>query len=481
MKVLNENEMSYRLKELVPKYLKIESDTFDALFGKNCRFNTVPLKYARYYACKDTDVTWKLFAFQIEHLKKQPKLYNYYMKVEQPLIKVVFEMEREGFYINMEEVAVQREALEKLVPELEAKLKGVLGDINFNSPAQLLPALQKAVSPKLQGTGKDAIKPFKHHPVIQLLQEYKDNYKQLNSFVIPIDTFIQPDGKLHGSFKQNGARTGRFSSSEPNLQQQPPEARKMFEVDENSQILGLDFSAQEPRMLAHYSQEPILLENYSKGLDLYASLASEFYGKSYEECYKLPNGDDTKERKTFKVVVLAIMYGMGAGSLGASLGISTKEAQAILDKFNQSFPKVAEFVANNTKEACRQGFVEMVIDELDIARKRRLPFFKGENPNKVYDTYSTNAKIQGTSAIQTKLCMIEGNKLCSELSTEGRTFALLATVHDELLYRVPKDITVEERKQFEAIMLHTVKLRNIPSGTDAELGRNWGRMKKVVA
>jgi DNA polymerase-1 len=415
----------------------------------------------------------------MKHLKMQQGLYKYYMTVEQPLINVVFEMEREGFYIDMAEVEVQKAQLKQQIPQLEKELKKVLGDINFGSPLQLLPALQKAVSPKLQGTGKKEIKPFKHHPVIVLLQEWKDASKQLNGFVEPIQDFIQPDGKLHGTFKQNGARTGRFSSVEPNLQQQPPEARKMFMVDEDSLILGLDFSAQEPRMLAHYTQEPVLLENYSAGKDLYATLASEFYGKSYEECYKKPNGDDTKERKEFKVVVLAIMYGMGAGSLGGSLGITAKEAQVMLDKFNKTFPKVAEFVKNNTKEACKQGFVEMVLG--DVSRKRRLPFFKGENPNKVYDTYSTNAKIQGTSAIQTKLCMIEGNKLCKKLSTTGRTFALLACVHDELLYRVPNDITSEERVLFEKIMTDTVKLNNIPSGTDAELGNNWGRMKKVVA
>lgn len=476
MKVLNENEPSYKLKELVPKYLGIESDTFDTLFGKT-PFNEVELKYARYYACKDTEVTYKLFAFLIEHLKKQKGLYNYYMRVEQPLIRVVFEMEREGFYIDKNEVERQKTILRPALEATKEKLVEILGDINMNSPAQLLPALQKAVSPKLTGTGKKELKPFKHHPVIKLLQKYKDDTKQLTGFVETIDSFIQPDGKLHGSFRQNGARTGRFSSSEPNLQQQPYEARKMFMVDENSLILGLDFSAQEPRMLTHYTQEPILLDNYRKGRDLYATLASEFYGKPYEDCYKNPDGSDTKERKEFKVVVLAIMYGMGGGSLGASLGISKREADNMIEAFYEKFPKVAAFVKNNTIIACKQGFVEMQLGEL--VRKRRLPFFRGQNPARVYDTYSTNALIQGTSAIQTKLCMIEGYYLCQELSTEDRTFALIASVHDELLFRVPKDVTREEVALFEKIMTETVKLNGIPSGTDGELGRVWGNLTPI--
>lgn len=476
MAVLNENEMSYKLKDLVPKYLNIEADTFDALFGKT-PFNEVALKYARYYACKDTHVTWLLFDFLLDFLKKQQGLYNYYFNVEQPLIRVVFEMEREGFLIDKAEVERQKEILRPALEKTKGELIEILGDINFNSPAQLLPALQKAVSPKLKGTGKAELKPFKHHPVVKLLQKFKDDTKQLTGFVETIDNFIQPDGKLHGSFKQNGARTGRFSSSEPNLQQQPYEARKMFRVDPYSLILGLDFSAQEPRMLTHYTQEPILIENYKQGRDLYATLASEFYSKSYESCYKKPDGSDTKERKEFKVVVLAIMYGMGAGSLGDSLGISYKQAQQMIDTFYVKFPKVAEFVKNNTKEACKQGYVEMSLG--DLVRKRRLPFFRGQNPNKVYDTYSTNAKIQGTSAIQTKLCMIEGAKLCAKLSTHDRTFALLACVHDELLFRVPKDITREEVALFEAIMTDTVQLNNIPSATDGELGNCWGDLTPV--
>jgi len=476
MKVLNENEPSYKLKDLVPKYLQIESDTFDSLFGKT-PFNEVELKYARVYGCKDTHVTWLLFDFLMEHIKKQEGLYKYYMEVEQPLIRVVFEMEREGFYIDMDEVERQKTILRPALEETRKQLVKVLGDINFNSPAQLLPALQRTVDKKLKGTGKKEIKPFKHHPVIKLLQKFKDDTKQLTGFVETIDSFIQPDGKLHGSFKQNGAKTGRFSSSEPNLQQQPYEARKMFRVHSDYVILGLDFSAQEPRMLTHYTQEPILIENYKAGRDLYATLGSEFYGKPYEECYKNEDGSDTKIRKEFKVVVLAIMYGMGAGSLGGALGITTRQAQQMIDTFYTKFPKVAQFVKNNTEEACRQGYVEMRLG--DLVRKRRLPFFRGQNPLRVYDTYSTNAKIQGTSAIQTKKCMIAGALLCKQLSKAGRTFGLLACVHDELLFRVPKDVTREEVALFEAIMTDTVQLNNIPSGTDGELSNCWGRMESI--
>jgi len=475
MKVLNENEMSYKLKELVPKYLKLEAETFGTLFGKT-PFNEIELKYARYYACKDTHVTYLLFEFLMEHLKKQKGLYNYYMTVEQPLIRVVFEMEREGFIPVLDEADKVSEELGAEVDKLREELLEVLGDINLDSPVQLLPALNKA-GINVESTAKKELKKHKGNPIVSKLLEYREKHKLNKDFISRIRDFVQPDGKVHGSFSQNGARTGRFSSKEPNLQQIPPYARRIYRVDEDSLILGLDFSAQEPRMLAHYTQEPVLLENYRKGRDLYATLASEFYGKSYESCYKNADGSDTKERKEFKVVVLAIMYGMGSGSLGASLGISSGKAQQMINTFYDKFTKVAEFVKNNTIEATKQGYVEMKLG--DLTRKRRLPFFRGRNPLKVYDTYSTNAKIQGTSAIQTKKCMIEGDKLCKELSKPNRTFALLACVHDELLFRVPKDVTREEVAMFEKIMTETVSLNNIPSATDGELGNVWGKLTPV--
>lgn len=475
MAILNENEISFKLKDLVPKYLKIEGDTFDTLFGKT-PFNEVALKYARYYACKDTHITWLLFKFQMEYLKKQPGLFNYYQEVEQPLIRVVFEMEREGFVPVLDVADDVSAELTVEVDKLRKDLLAILGDVNLDSPVQLLPALNKAGVP-VTSTAKKELKKHKTNPIIKDLLEYREKHKLNKDFISRLRDFVQPDGKIHGSFKQNGARTGRFSSSEPNLQQIPPNARRIYRVEDDSLILGLDFSAQEPRMLAHYTQEPILIENYQAGRDLYATLGSEFYNLPYEQCYKNPDGSDTKIRKEFKVVVLAIMYGMGGGSLGSSLGISTKQANAMIDQFYEKFPKVAQFVASNTVEACRKGYVEMKIG--NVVRKRRLPFFRGQNPARVYDTYSTNAKIQGTSAIQTKKCMIEGDKLCKELSSPNRVFSLLACVHDELLFKVPKDITREEVAMFEAVMTDTVKLNNIPSGTDGELGNCWGDLTPV--
>lgn len=484
MHLLNENEPSFRLKDLVKKYCKIPADNFDELFGKNCKFNTVELKYARYYACKDTDVTYKLYKFQMTHLHRPDleRVLNNYKRIEQPLIKVVFDMERVGFNIDFEAVEELRTSMNKRVEELKVELVKEFGDINLNSPVQLKEVLygKKKLHLKMnstfeQSTDKKALKALsKHCKGCEYLLEYKNLTKELSSFVEKIPTMISPDGKLHGSFKQTGTVTGRFSSSNPNLQQQSKLARKMFTADEGHLILGADFSAQEPRLLAHYTQDPILLDIYRRGVDLYSTYASLHYNRPYEEVYKNADGSDTKERKQFKVVILAIMYGMTEKSLAETLGIHELEAKNLIDSFMDGSPQVKQWIENNKKQARMLGYVETL-----AGRKRRLPEAKSSDKYIALraERQSTNARIQGSASEQTKLVMIRANKVLKEMSTSTRRFELLATIHDEVLFQVPEDVTKEEVAVIEDIMINTVKLKNVPSKTDIEIGKCWGSLE----
>lgn len=252
--LMNENEPTYRLKDLAPKYLKCEADTFDVLFGKDCKFAEVKLKYARYYACKDTLLTYELYNFYMRYLNRPEfkMLLDNYNRIEQPLIKEVWYMERTGFCIDMEEVKRQEVQLHKRREDLEKELAVHFGDINFNSVQQLSNVLYKKkklhllkeIPPNFkQSTDSKTLKVLaKFDEGCKLLVEYKDIVKHLSSFVEKIPELIQPDGKIHGSFKQTGTVTGRFSSLNPNMQQQPKEARKMFVAPEGSLILGADFS-----------------------------------------------------------------------------------------------------------------------------------------------------------------------------------------------------------------------------------------------
>lgn len=481
--LMNENEPSFRLKELAPKYLKCEADTFEVLFGKDCKFSKVNLKYANYYACKDTLLTWELFQFYMRHLSRNEflKLKYNYTHIEQPLIKEVFHMERTGFCIDHEEVKRQEVELHKRKEELEKELAVHFGNINFNSVQQLSNVLYnkkklhllKEIPPNFkQSTDAKTLKVLAKYDLgCKLLVEYKDITKHLSSFVEKIPEMVQSDGRIHGSFKQTGTVTGRFSSVNPNMQQQPHEARKMFIAPEGYLILGADFSAQEPRLLAHFTQDPTLLHIYEEGKDLYSTYASIHYKRPYEEVYKNPDGSDTKERKQFKMVILAIMYGMTAKSLGETLGISELEAQHLINGFYKGSPKVAKWIEFNQETARKQGYVETL-----FGRKRRLPDAKSSDKwlRMRAERQTTNARIQGSASEQTKLVMINAGKKLREISTPEREFRLLATIHDELLFLVPEDITREEVKIIESLMVDTVQLNNVPSKTDIELGKCWG-------
>lgn len=234
---------------------------------------------------------------------------------------------------------------------------------------------------------------------------------------------------------------------------------------------------QEPRITTAYCQEPALIQNWIDNRDIYATMASEFYKKPYDECNKNPDGSDTKERKVFKMVNLAISYGMSPQGLGGALGISEQEATDLINNFYKKFPKFAAFIRENTKNACEKGYVEIQVG--GYTRYRRLPHLKGRDPSKVYDTQSTNARVQGGAAIQSKIAMIVGDKLCKKLSSPGRKFALLCCIHDEILYLLPEDVTREEVRLFERVMEESVQLKNVASGTDGAIGKNWGNLVEV--
>src|SRR5699024_6625834 len=258
----------------------------------------------------------------------------------------------------------------------------------------------------------------------------------------------EKSGKLHASYHQNGTKTGRFSSSNPNLQNQSPEARKMFVAPKGKLIVNADFSAQEVRMIASESHEDVLLRAFAEGKDAYASLASEFFNKPYEECYKLPDGSDTEERKRMKVVLLMSMYGASKYGLAQALDISPEEADKFLKDFFKKYRKIDAFIKESQKFANKNGFVWIG----DKQRKRRLPEARGNM--RQYDPkrnramrQGPNARIQGLASIQTKMTMLELDKLCKR-----KGWALFFTIHDEVGLLVDEGITKEDIEELDAIM-----------------------------
>lgn len=503
MHILNENEAdkvkgrkpgSYKLKDLAPKYLKVESDTFDELFGKNAKFAEIPLDIALVYAAKDTDLTWKLYKYQKYHMERFPSMYEYYTTVEVPLLYVISALEDNGYVLDLEFAREYGEALRKDSDALYAQLIELLRPhiedmttFNLNSGDQLKPVLEAAIGmelPNLQA--KKTLKPLrKQYKVIDLLLSYRKIKKLSSTYIDKLpDKQNAVTKRWHSRFNTMGTVTGRFSSGKDkesdddsgfNVQNQPEEARKMFLAPEGKVIIGADFKAQEIRCVAHLSGETVLIDAFNNGLDPYATLASEFHGRPYEEVYKNPDGTDTPERKAMKVGMLAAIYGTSKWTLAEQLGTTPDEAQLFLDRMFAKLPKLKKWIDDTQEFAAKHGFVWMDKEQ----RKRRLPDAKLKASWGDKETWQKvnrakrqgpNARVQGSSSIQTKVTMIRAHELCE--SKDG--WKLWGSVHDELLFEVPEDITREEVQLIEDVMINSYQFGVVPNGSDLEVMRVWG-------
>lgn len=483
MKLLNENEMSYALKPLVTKYLDDQSSTYGQLFG-NCGFNEIGLEEAVAYAAKDGDVTLRLRDFQRKHMQMMPEVFEYFTTVEMPLVPIIVETEKEGYIIDLDFAGSYGKELTQQVEVLSERVFGGLGDINLNSPAQLKPAIESYIGRTIENTNADyTLKPLaKEYPIIQDLLDYRELSKLLSTYVDALPTLIKKKtGRVHAGIYQNGARTGRFSSGSDktegsvskdgliNVQNQPPEARGMFVAPTGYYIVGADFSAQEVRLIASQSKEQILLDAFAAGRDAYATLASEFFNKPYEECFKNPDGSDTEERKQMKVVLLQSIYGASKYGIATSLEITPDEAEKFRLAFFKKYRKIDAFIKETQAFANKHGFVWIG----DKARKRRLPEAKGYIRR--YDPkrnramrQGPNARIQGLAAIQTKITLVELDKVAKE-----RGWKHFGAIHDEILVLMPDTAAEKDFRILNEVMTQSFLIDGVENKTDIEIQRRW--------
>lgn len=493
MILLNENEPSLALKPLATKYLGDKSHTYSELFGDK-GFHEVPLNQALAYAAKDGDITYRLYEFQRKHMARHGNILRYFEEVEMPLLSIVSDMELRGYDIDTE---YAERIAEELREQAEAAHKRVVAefgeDVNLNSPAQLKAAIERYIGKPIENTdAKKTLKPLAkdgRYPVINDLLEYREVSKLLSTYYDALPELINPKtGRIHTRLHQNGAKTGRFSSGGGgsfNIQNQSGEARKMFVAPPGYYIVNADFSAQEVRIIASESQEEVLLDAFARGRDAYATLASEFFQKPYEECYKLPDGSDTEERKQMKVVLLSSMYGASKYGLSDSLGISVDEAEEFRLSFFDKYRKIDAFIKESQEFARRNGFVWIG----DKARKRRLPEARKKETFIPYGKWNDpryekakannsairrsmrqgpNARIQGLAAIQTKMTMVALDEFLTK-----RGWEWFAPIHDEIVLYATDDIDAEDIAEIDRIMTQTYLLNGVDNATDIEIQRRW--------
>ena len=578
--LLNENE-PHGLKVLYQKYC-VRADEeqqvakFNTLFN-GIEFNSIPPSVGYMYAAFDPIMTYELYKFQEQYLDKEVGQYCYrkglervadvFREIEMPLIEVVFDMEVQGvdidtelakelkdkytYYMNLAvdnfkaqiielEVAGAFDELRVKHPDKFNKISE-LGDININiaSNAQLVILFYDVLKldpPKGQrSVGEEQLKQL-HHPLVDCILEYRGMSKLLSTYIEAIPNHIaKKDGKLHANFNQYGAKTGRFSSSDPNLQNIPSKTKKlsdgtvidaghdirqMFIAGEGNVIIGGDFSQQEPRCLAHMSQDENMINAYLHGKDLYATIASKLYNKPYEECKEFrPDGtvnpEGKQRRSSVKPILLGIMYGRGVNSIAEQMNITKEEAQQVINDFYKQFPKVKEFVEFAQENARTYGFVETA-----WGRKRRLPNMQLdpieitiENPNlistfnpldfsstentevsdEVYYKYlrlmnraygreakekvKQQAKAEGYKLVDNGGYIADAQRQCVNSIIQGSAadmtkiamiqihrnkrlrelgYKLIIPVHDEVLGVCPRENAKEVRDILEYIMVHVV-------------------------
>lgn len=417
--LLNENE-PHGLKVLHDKYCGDGTGVYSItnLF-EGMVFTHVPIKLGYLYAARDAKMTYELYEYQSKWLSPNPpegyedlkSCYDVMMNIEMPLVPVILDTELRG-------IALDSKTCEKLKIEYNDKLKvcnerfnqvveplkdtvlqyirsnstltnscKLQWPINFDSPLQISELLYKVLkvdSSKGTSTGVTELKEIAEKTnnkvvkeIIEILLEYRKVQKLLTTYIEKLPEVVNPKtGKIHCNFNQYGTVTGRMSSNSPNLQNIPSknkEIRKMFTADEGYCLIGMDYSQQEPRILAHMSGDEQLIHAYTSGVDLYAHIGSLALHVPYEQCLeKNPDGtvnsEGKKRRNQMKAIVLALMYGKGPKALSEDLKITLKEAQDLMNSVFSEFPKIKKFIDESQQFARINGYVKTL-----WGRKRRLP------------------------------------------------------------------------------------------------------------
>nr|DAG65353.1 MAG TPA: DNA polymerase [Caudoviricetes sp.] len=393
-----DEEESHRLKDLHLKYCDskdTESLTFDSLF-KGVTFDYIPISTAYLYAAGDAIKTYELFKYQKTILNRRVLSgpYNVFWNIEMPLIPVVADMEDRGVCLDFDICNNLHEKYHKLREERVTRANNAIlmykteidnyklknpdnklsDPISLSSPTQLaiffydILGLKSPDKRNPRGTGEEILKHFakgKEKNVCEAILDLRNVDKLLNTYIDKMPEIVLPDGRIHGEFKQYGAKTGRFSSKEPNLQNIPShnkEIRQMFKAQDGYVLIGSDFSQQEPMVTAHLSDDKKMQEAFINGKDIYATIAALAFHKPYEECKEFREDGTVnpagKERRTqAKSIVLGILYSRQIPSIAEQLGVSTKEAQAIYDKVIASFPALGKFIEDSQEMARTEGYV----------------------------------------------------------------------------------------------------------------------------
>lgn len=480
MHYLIDPEKSHKVEVLAQSILGVSMDSA----GKNASpstgslFDDIPSDETNTDRSKEAEVLLMLQERLREEMSKNA-VTDLYDKMEEPLLRVLSKMERNGVKVDLGSLKDFTEHLRKEMLVREARIREMAGEpsLNIASPKQIgtviFEKLHLSDKPKKNNNGtystdeSTLLDLADKHPIIDEILEYRAVRKLLSTYIEPFPAYIEPsDGKVHTTFNQALTATGRLSSSNPNLQnipirsEQGKEIRKAFVPSTpNGLILSADYSQIELRIMAHLSCDQHLINAFRQGLDIHAATAAKIFGVPHDQV-------TSDQRRIAKTANFGIMYGISAFGLAQRLRIGRKDAQKIIDDYFTGFPSILSFI-EDTKAAAREtGYVETI-----FGRRRYIPDINSKNGTlrALAERNAVNAPIQGTSADIIKMAMIEVDKAMTEAGMRSR---MVLQIHDELVFdAVPEEI--EELKKIVVDRMENVVKLSVPLTVECNYGKNW--------
>jgi len=468
----------HNLDALAMEHLNYKMISFEDLIGKGKNekhISEVPLDVITDYSAQDADITLRLYTRQLERLKEK-ELFGLCEKMEFPLISVLERMEAAGISLDIEYLKGMSKDLERQTGTLVSDIHRLAGEkFNINSTQQLGEILFSRLNLRTVrktktgfSTDVNVLEELRgEHPIIDKLLEYRQITKLKSTYIDALPELVNPTtGRVHTSFNQAVAATGRLSGSDPNLQNIPIRTelgraiRKAF-VPENDEwvLMSADYSQIELRVMAHISADNGLLEAFKNREDIHASTAAKVFNVSLSDVTQLM-------RRKAKEVNFGIMYGIGPFGLARRLDISQPEAKEIIMKYFERFPKVKQYINDTIASVRTHGYVSTL-----LGRRRYLPDINSRNQNirGNAERQAINMPIQGTAADMIKLAMINIDKT---LLTKKLKSRMLLQVHDELVLEVPKDETTTASEIVQEGMKNALKL-DVPIEVEVGAGSNW--------
>ena len=474
-----ESHRSHDMDSLASRHLGEKTITYEEVCGKGVHqitFDQVDLETATKYAAEDADITLRLHHAMYPAIEADEKLLKIYREIEMPAMHALAVMERNGILIDIPKLAAQGQVVGQRLLELEKQIHELAGQpFNIQSPKQIgeilfgkleLPVVKKTPSGAPSTDEEVLQKLAENYPLPARILDYRSLAKLQSTYIEKLPRMVHPKtGRVHTSFSQAVAVTGRLASSDPNLQNIPvrtEEGRKIreaFVAPTGSHLVSADYSQIELRIMAHIAEDESLLKAFAAGEDIHKATASEMFHVPLDQV-------SSEQRRYAKVINFGLIYGMSAFGLASNLGIERSAAQQYIDTYFARYPGVAQYMADTRVLAKEHGYVETV-----FGRRLWLPEIRSANGMRRQgaERAAINAPMQGTAADLIKMAMIAVQEWLEKNKLETR---LLLQVHDELVLEVPDHELQLVKEQLPGLMTNVAQLK-VPLLVEVGVGLNW--------